>query len=641
MTVKTRFLVSTILSAPMLLAMFGAMFGVMLPGGDITTAVLSSGVMAVGGWPFFKSAWSTLKNHGANMDTLVALGTGTAYVYSVYAVIVGEHVYFEIAALLIVFILLGQWFEEITKHRASNAVEKLVGLQAKDATVIRDGKTFKIPLGEVVVGDSIVVRPGEKVPVDGEVIDGLSNVDESMVTGESMPVAKKIGDSVIGATINKNGSFTFRATKIGSDTLLSQIVELVRKAQASRAPIQKLVDRVSNVFVPVVLLLALATFVVWYAVLGASFVTALLYAVSVIIIACPCALGIATPTALIVGVGRGARMGILIKSGEVLEAARDIRTVVLDKTGTITEGKPKVTDVEGDRSGVLAIAAALESVSEHPLAAAILETATDEHVILKKVKGFEAVPGKGVSGMIAGRKCYVGNRALFADADIALINLDATMLALEHQGKTVVIVGQDGKDDKALGLIAIQDKPKATSKAAIASLHKHGIRTVMITGDNESTARAIAEQIGIDEDDVIAGVLPADKADHVKALQQYGKVAFVGDGINDAPALAQANVGIAMGSGTDVAIEAGGIVLVKNNLEDAVAALRLSQKTFGRIKLNLFWAFAYNTAGIPIAAGALSGMGIVLNPALAGLAMAFSSVSVVISSLLLAKTNIK
>jgi len=598
--------------------------------------ILTSGVMAVGGLSFFTSAWASLKHHGANMDTLVALGTGTAYAYSVYAMIVGEHVYFEIAALLIVFILLGQWLEEMTKQQASRAVEKLVGMQAKEATVIRDGNTLKLPLGDVVVGDIIIVKPGEKIPLDGDIIDGSSTIDESMVTGESMPVVKSAGSTVIGATINKNGSFTFRVTKIGGDTLLSQIVALVQKAQASRAPIQKLVDKVSRIFVPVVLLLAIATFVVWYAVIGATFPASLLFAVAVIIIACPCALGIATPTALMVGVGRGARMGILIKSGEVLEAARDIKTVILDKTGTITEGHPKVTDVIGDRKMILAIAAALEAVSEHPLASAVLELAGAEKIAIQNVQDFRAIEGKGVVGVIAGQKSYVGNRALFSGEAISFAAINEAMSALERQGKTVIIIG---RDDAILGLIAIQDQPKASSQAAIARLHRHGIRTVMMTGDNRSTAEAIAAQIGIDE--VIAGVLPGDKADHVKALQQHGKVAFVGDGINDAPALAQADVGIAMGSGTDVAIEAGGIVLVKNDLQDAVTALRLSQKTFRRIKFNLFWAFIYNAVGIPIAAGVFSGAGIILNPALAGLAMACSSVSVVVSSLLLGKANLR
>ncbi len=612
------------------------MLGGELPATMTTMLVLTTGVMVVGALPFVRSAWASLKNHSANMDTLVAIGTLTAYIYSIYAYFNDLPVYFEIAALLIVFILLGQVFEEITKSRANNAVEKLLGLQAKDATVMRNGNTIVVPLEEVIVGDIILVKPGGKVPTDGEIVDGSSTVDESMVTGESLPVAKRVGDTIIGATINKQGSFTYKVTKVGADTLLAQIVELVSKAQASRAPIQKLVDKVSNIFVPVVLIIAIITFIIWYVVLGLTFVDSLLFAVSVVIIACPCALGIATPTALMVGTGRGARMGILIKSGEVLEAARDIKTVVLDKTGTITEGKPIVTDVIGDKQDVLRIAAALEAASEHPLASAILEASELSGITVEKTTDFIAVEGKGIIANIGGTKSYIGNIALFESSHIEVTSLASDMHSLEKQGKTVVIVG---RDNQAIGLIAIQDKPKPTSKAAIESFRRHGIRTIMITGDNEGTAKAIAAQVGIDE--VIANVLPGDKADHVKSLQQHGKVAFVGDGINDAPALAQADLGIAMGSGTDVAIEAGGIVLVKNNLQDAVSALRLSQKTFSRIKLNLFWAFIYNSAGIPIAAGVFSGAGVTLNPALAGLAMAFSSVSVVVSSLLLSKSNIK
>lgn len=632
MSIKKRLLISFVLAIPLLVTMFG----ILLPGGMITMIALSSGVMIIGGGPFFVSAFKSFKNHSSNMDTLVALGTGTAYIYSLYAVTVGMHVYFEIAALLIVLILLGQWFEEITKNRASNAVEKLLGLQAKEATVMRGGVAVKVSLDEVVVGDILLVKPGEKLAVDGEITEGGSTIDESMVTGESMPVEKRVGDHVIGATINKQGSFLFRATKVGGNTLLAQIVELVRKAQASRAPIQKIVDQVSNVFVPIVLIIALLTFAVWYVFLGASFVDALLFAVSVIIIACPCALGIATPTALMVGTGRGARMGILIKSGDVLEAARDITTVVLDKTGTITEGKPVVTDIIGDQEHVLIVAVALEAASEHPLASAILDAAKTRDISLQKVSSFKAIAGNGVSGKLSGQMEYVGNRALFTTFKSKLDAYEVEIERLETEGKTVMIVGNERK---IYGLIAVQDQPKATSAEAIASFHKYGIHTVMITGDNEGTAQAIAHHVGIET--VIAGVMPGDKVDHVKALQVDGKVAFIGDGINDAPALAQADLGVAMGSGTDVAIEAGGIVLVKNDLMDAFLALRLSQKTFGRIKLNLFWAFVYNAAGIPIAAGVFSGVGLTLNPAIAGLAMAFSSVSVVTSSLMLSRTKLR
>ena len=477
------------------------------------------------------------------------------------------------------------------------------------------------------------MRPGQKIPVDGEIIEGKSSIDESMVTGESMPVSKTAGSSVIGATINGSGTFAYRATKVGADTVLAQIVELVGKAQASRAPIQKLVDSVSNIFVPTVLIVSVLTFFVWFVLLSASFTAALLYAIAVLIIACPCALGLATPTALMVGTGRGAKMGILIKNGEVLEASNDISLVAFDKTGTITVGKPAVTNIFGDDS-VLEIAAALEQNSEHPLAVAILEKAKKSKIKLQKVKDFEAVEGKGVKANLGGDEIFIGNHKIIDGLNLPQ-EIEDEMLKLEQQAKTVMVVG---KNQKALGLIAVQDEPKKTSAAAIKQLKKLGYKTVMITGDNQHTAQAIADEIGIDE--VVASVLPAEKADQINALKQSDKVAFVGDGINDAPALASADLGIAMGSGTDIAIESGGIVLMRNDLRDVVKALKLSQKTFKRIKLNLFWAFIYNTLGIPIAAGAFATWGVVLNPELAGLAMAFSSVSVVLSSLQLSRSKI-
>lgn len=593
-----------------------------------TMFYLATPIMAVAVWPFIRSAWAAFRNHHANMDTLIAVGTLTAYLYSIYALYNFEGVYFEIAALLITFILLGQLFEELTRGRASSATKKLLGLQAKDAEVIRDGQPVRVPLQDITIGDIIRVKPGEKIATDGEVVDGHSSVDESMVTGESVPVHKEAGLAVIGATINKTGTLSFRATKIGADTLLAQIIELVKKAQSSRAPIQKLVDKVANIFVPVVLILAILTFVVWYVLLDATFTTALLYAIAVIIIACPCALGLATPTALMVGTGRGAKLGILIKSGEVLEAANHMSTVVFDKTGTITVGKPVTTNIVGDEQRVLSIAASLEAASEHPLAIAILERAEDLGVSTKNVTRFRAVEGKGITGIIDGKKAFVGNQKIAEN--ILSEELRTTMDKLEAEAKTVMIVGYG---DTAIGLIAVQDAPKEHAASALAELKRRGYRTVMLTGDNQATAEAIAAQVGINE--VIAGVLPGEKAMHIKALQAAGKVAFVGDGINDAPALAEADLGIAMGSGTDVAIESGGIVLVKNHLEDVVRALELSQKTFGRIKLNLFWAFIYNIIGIPVAAGALAGLGFTLSPTLAGAAMAFSSLSVVLSSLLL------
>ena len=635
MSVKNRFIFSLIVSLPMLLEMIARpLTDFALPGHAWTMFLLTTAVMAVAGWPFMRSAAASFRNHLANMDTLIAIGTATAYLYSMYALLTHGAVFFEIAAFVVTFILFGQVLEEAMKGRASSAVEKLLSLQAKEAEVIRKGKVARVPLADIVVGDILRVRPGQKVAVDGVIIEGSSPIDESMVTGESMPVTKKPGDAVIGSTINKSGTFLYKATKIGADTLLSQIVDLVKRAQTSRAPIQKTADTISSIFVPAVLIIAVFTFAVWYVLFSASLASALLFAVAVIIIACPCALGLATPTALMVGTGRGAKLGILIKSGEVLEAANDIQTVVFDKTGTITAGKPVVTDIIGNEKAVLEVAVSLESMSEHPLATAIVAKAEASGIRSSTVSHFTTVEGKGIKAEINGKRAFIGNTKLLGEMSFDA-KLAKTMNDLEHEAKTVVIVGMD---NKVLGLIAIQDAPKETSAQAITALKKRGLKTVMITGDNERVARAIAEKVGIDT--VIAEVLPSDKADHVKALQQAGKVAFVGDGVNDAPALATANLGIAMGSGTDIAIEAGGIVLVKNSLQDVVQALALSQKTFNRIKLNLFWAFVYNTLGIPIAAGVFVGLGLTLSPELAGLAMAFSSVSVVMSSLLLSRTRL-
>ncbi|HMU12106.1 MAG TPA: copper-translocating P-type ATPase [Candidatus Nanoperiomorbaceae bacterium] len=634
MSVKSRFVISLLCSLPMAFEMMARpLFGWELPGHTYTMFALTTVVMIIGAWPFIRTAMAAFRNHHANMDTLIAIGTSTAYIYSMYAMLNHQPVFFEVAAFVITFILLGQLFEEMTKGRANSAIEKLLVLQAKDAEVLRGGKLVQIPLTEIVVGDIVQVKPGQKIAVDGVITEGSSTIDEAMVTGESLPVSKKVGDTVIGSTINKTGMFMFQATKVGHDTLLAQIVEMVKKAQVSRAPIQKTVDTISNIFVPTVLIIAILTFVVWHVLLDADIATAMLYAVAVIIIACPCALGLATPTALMVGTGRGAKLGILIKNGEVLEAAHDIQTVIFDKTGTITLGKPVVTDVVGDEKAVLQLAASLEHASEHPLAAAILDKASELGIEPKKVTKFRAIEGRGVSAEIDGALTFIGNGTLLPGK--LDTTLEKEMQRLQDEAKTVVIVGSK---NKAIGLIAIQDTPKDTSAAAIASLKKRGYRTIMITGDNERVARAIADQVGIDE--VIAEVLPSDKADHVASLQSRGKVAFVGDGINDAPALAAANLGIAMGSGTDIAIESGGIVLVKNDLRDIVTALALSQKTFNRIKLNLFWAFIYNVIGIPIAAGVFVWVGLKLSPELAGLAMAFSSVSVVSSSLLLNRVKL-
>lgn len=636
MSLKWRFGVSLILSLPMVLEMvLHPLIHWMLPGGNWTMLGLTTIIMIISARPFAQSAWAAFKKHHANMDTLVAVGTTTAYVYSIYAMLTHQAVFFESAALVTTFVLLGQVLEERMRSRASTALEKLMDLQAQTATVQRDDQWVELPLNEVQVGDLIQVKPGAKIAVDGKVLTGESTVDEAMVTGESMPALKKPGDQVIGATINTTGTLTFQAQKVGDQTMLAQIVELVRKAQNSHAPIQKLTDQVSNFFVPIVLIIAIITYLIWYLGLNASNAQALIFAVSVVVIACPCALGLATPTALMVGTGLGAKLGILIKNGEVLEAANDLQTVVFDKTGTITQGQPTVTDIVGDSAQVLQIAASLEKLSEHPLAQAILQAAQQQHLSLAAVTNFQTHTGQGVTADLAGSATFVGNHRLAANYSIS-DQLQQQAQVLEAAAKTVIFVGQE---QQVIGLIAIQDQPKSEAAAAISALKKQGLQTVMLTGDNQVVAQAIAHQVGIDQ--VIAGVLPTTKAQQVQHLQQQGKVAFVGDGINDAPALSAADVGIAMGSGTDIAIEAGGIVLTKNDLWGVPQALALSRKTFQRIKLNLFWAFIYNILGIPIAAGVFAGFGWTLSPELAGLAMAFSSLSVVTSSVLLGRTKLE
>lgn len=630
-----RFWISFILSIPMLIQMFAMPFHWMMPGYNWIAFITTTIIMAISAAPYWSSAWAAFKHHSANMNTLVAVGTAVAYFYSIFAMFTGHEVYFESAAFVTVFVLLGDAMEEKMHNNASNALAKLIDLQAKDAEVERNGEFVKVPLDQVKVGDIIRVKPGEKVPVDGVIVDGSTTIDESMVTGESMPVTKKKGDDVVGSTINTNGTFNFKATKVGSDTMLSQIVDLVKKAQTSHAPIQNLTDKISNIFVPAVLIIAIITFVIWYVFLNASLVTALLFAVSVVVIACPCALGLATPTALMVGTARSAKMGVLIKNGEVLEEVSDLDTVVFDKTGTITVGKPQVTDVVGNQNKVLTIAASLEENSEHPLATAVVKKAKEDKIALAQVKNFAAIEGKGVRASYDGQTAFVGSDRLLEDISISQEMKDQA-IKLQKEAKTVVYVGLG---QEIIGLIAIQDVPKPSSKAAIAELKKRGLKTIMLTGDNPNVANAIGKEVSIDQ--VIAGVLPTEKAAEIKKLQDEGrKVAFVGDGINDAPALSTADVGIAMGSGTDVAIESGGIVLVQNDLMGVVRALDISKKTFNRIKLNLFWALIYNTIGIPIAAGLFMGLGLTLSPELAGLAMAFSSVSVVTSSLLLNKTKI-
>ncbi|GAP03406.1 copper-transporting atpase [Fructobacillus pseudoficulneus] len=635
LTTNKRFTIALIFSLPMLAQMILTPFGFHLPGGTWTEFVLTTVVMAVSASPFVRSTWSSFKKHHSNMDTLVAIGTVTAYLYSIYAMLAGQDVFFEGAALVITFILLGQVFEERMRKNASSAIEKLLDLQAKDAEVIRDGQALVIPLDQVQIGDIVRVKPGQKIAVDGTIVEGQSTIDESMVTGESMPVEKAVDDAVIGATINKNGTLLFRADKVGDETMLAQIVDLVKKAQTSHAPIQNLTDKVSSIFVPIVLILSILIFMIWYVFLGATVSTAIIFAVSVLVIACPCALGLATPTALMVGTGVSAKAGILIKNGEVLEAVNHVKTVIFDKTGTITQGQPVVTDIIGGQDQVMTIAGQLEAASEHPLAVAVMDKAKELGLAENNsVENFQAIEGKGVTGRIDGQTAFIGNAKLLADRQMSA-DLQETMTQLQEAAKTVVLVGVG---DEVIGLIAIQDAPKPSSKQAVASLKKRGLKTVMLTGDNQLVADAVAKQVGIDQ--VIADVLPNDKAEYVQKFQQEAEVAFVGDGINDAPALTTADVGIAMGSGTDVAIESGDIVLVKNDLQDVATAIQLSAKIFNRIKLNLFWAFIYNVLGIPVAAGAFAAIGLTLSPELAGLAMAFSSLSVVISSLLLNRVKL-
>ncbi len=625
-----RFWITSIFTVPLVIIMIGMSTGgishqVMRWG----TFLATTPIMLAAGGPYIQSAWSSFKKHNANMDTLVSLGTLVAYLYSLVALFTGLPVYFESAGFILFFVLLGAVFEEKMRKNTSQAVEKLLDLQAKTAEVLREDSYVQVPLEQVKVGDLIRVRPGEKIAVDGVVVEGVSSIDESMVTGESLPVDKTVGDTVIGSTINNSGTLIFKAEKVGSETVLAQIVDFVKKAQTSRAPIQDLTDKISGIFVPAVVILAILTFWIWFVLLGASFVTSLLYGVAVLIIACPCALGLATPTALMVGTGRSAKMGVLLKNGTVLQEIQKVQTLVFDKTGTLTEGKPVVTDIIGDKTEVLGLAASLEEASQHPLAQAIVKRATEAGLELHAVENFKALHGKGVSGQINGKLVLLGNAKMLDGMDISSAYQEK-LEELEKEAKTVVYLAVDSE---IKGLLALQDVPKENAREAIAKLKKRGLRTVMLTGDNVGVAHAIAEQIGIEE--VIANVLPEEKAHEIHKLQKNGKLAFVGDGINDAPALSVADVGIAMGSGTDIAIESADLVLTTNNLLGLARAFDMSKKTFNRILLNLFWASIYNLIGIPIAAGVFSVLGLVLNPELAGLAMAFSSVSVLISSLML------
>lgn len=604
------------------------------------------------GWEFYRGAISSLKHRTANMDTLVAIGTTVAYVYSAFVILLPDVVrrigieatpYFDVATIIIGLILLGRYFEAKAKAGTSEAIKKLIGLQAKTARILKDGKELDIPISDVIIGDIIRVRPGEKVPVDGIILDGESSIDESMLTGESIPVDKMKDDTVVGATINKTGTFTFRATKVGSDTMLAQIIKLVQEAQGSKAPIQRLADLVSSYFVPAVIILAIATFIVWYD-FGPSpaLLFALLNIVAVLIIACPCAMGLATPTAIMVGTGKGAEHGILIKDAESLEIAHKVNTIIFDKTGTLTKGKPEVTNIvvaipNLTENEALSLAASLEKGSEHSLAESIVAEAEKRELKFVSISQFKAIPGHGVESMTEGKKVVLGNRKLMIRENIDISKSNTIIEELENEGKTVMMLGLE---NKLIALIAVADVVKETAKSGIASLKKLGIEPVMITGDNKRTAQAIAKLVGIEN--VLAEILPDQKEAEVKKVQAMGKVvAMVGDGINDAPALAAADIGIAMGTGTDVAIEAADITLINKDLKSVAAAIILSKKTMRTIKQNLFWAFGYNIILIPVAMGALYPFfHILLNPIFASVAMATSSVSVVSNSLFLKRKKI-
>lgn len=624
--------------------------------------IFATPVQIWAGWEFYKATFSSLRHRSANMDTLVAIGTSVAYLYSVFVTFFPERVkqlgidplpYFDTATIIIGLILLGRFFESRAKSATSDAIRKLIGLQAKTARIIVDGNEVNTPIEKVEIGNMIRVKPGEKIPVDGEIIEGQSSIDESMVTGESIPVDKQKGDTVVGSTINKHGMLLYKATKVGQDTMLSQIIKLVQEAQGSKAPIQRIADSISSYFVPAVLMLALVTFAIWYD-FGPTpaLLFALLNTVAVLIIACPCAMGLATPTAIMVGTGKGAEQGILIKDAESLETAHKISTVIMDKTGTLTYGKPELTDIltgntfEDNQKDILQLVASLEKASEHSLADAIVKEAEEQRVTLLPVTKFTAMPGMGVVGDINGKHILFGNRKLMEREDVHISHVDEQVTKLEHEGKTAMICAVDGK---LTAIFAVADTIKESAVEGVKKLQKMGIEVVMLTGDNERTARAIAKQAGITT--VIAEVLPQEKEDIVKKIQnkrmeignsrkrQY--VAFVGDGINDAPALAAADVGMAIGNGTDIAIEAADITLVNKQLTAIASAITLSRKTMLTIKMNLVWAFGYNIVLIPVAVGILYPfLHILLNPIFASIAMAASSVSVVANSLRLKSAKI-
>ncbi|MBD1910703.1 MULTISPECIES: heavy metal translocating P-type ATPase [unclassified Leptolyngbya] len=644
-----RVWLSGAISALLVVGSLPAMTGVAIPfipmvlHHPVLQLVLTAPVLLWAGQSFFINAWKALKRHTATMDTLVAVGTGTAYLYSLFPTVfpgwfieqgLSPDVYFEAASVIIALLLLGRMLENRAKGQTSEAIRKLMGLQAKTARVIRDGRELDVPLASVTLGDIILVRPGEKIPVDGDVVDGSSTVDEAMVTGESVPVKKQPGDEVIGATLNKTGSFKFRATRVGKDTFLAQIVKLVQQAQGSKAPIQRLADQVTGWFVPVVIAIAILTFIFWYNIMG-NVPMALISTVGVLIIACPCALGLATPTSIMVGTGKGAENGILIKGADRLELAHQLQTVVLDKTGTITQGKPTVTDfvtVKGthDELELLGLAASLERHSEHPLAEAVVHYAQTQWAELSHVEQFEAIAGSGVQGYVGDRWVQIGTHRWMNEQGMNTRALEQSGERLECLGHTVIWIAVDGQIEAIMG---ITDAVKPSSIKAIRALQRMGLEVVMLTGDNQRTANAIAHAVGIQR--IFAEVRPDQKAATIEAIQAEGRVvAMVGDGINDAPALAQADVGIAIGTGTDVAIAASDITLISGDLQGIVTAIQLSRATIRNIRQNLFFAFIYNAAGIPIAAGLLYPVfGWVLSPVIAGAAMAFSSVSVITNAL--------
>ncbi|MET1030924.1 heavy metal translocating P-type ATPase [Domibacillus tundrae] len=643
----TKFTISALLSLPLLWAMAGHFeftSGLYVP--DLfmnpwMQLVLATPVQFIIGSQFYIGAYKALKNKSANMDVLVALGTSAAYFYSLYLSFqsIGHsghapELYYETSAILITLILLGKLFEAKAKGRSSEAIKKLMGLQAKTAIVERDGTEIEVPLEQVLAGDIVHVRPGEKIPVDGRVIEGQSAVDESMLTGESIPIDKKYGDDVIGATINKNGFLKMEATKVGRDTALAQIIKTVEEAQGSKAPIQRLADQISGIFVPIVVGIAFVTFLVWFLLVEpGNFAEALEKMIAVLVIACPCALGLATPTSIMAGSGRAAEYGILFKGGEHLETAHKVDTIILDKTGTVTNGTPVLTNVitnEIEEAELLALTGAAEKQSEHPLAEAIVTGIQKKGITLKKSEQFEAIPGFGIQSVVEGKEVLVGTRKLMNEWRIDILSAENQMNEFEKEGKTAMLVAIDGQ---YAGIVAVADTVKDTSKEAVRRLKDMGLHVSMMTGDNEQTAQAIARQVGIDH--VIAEVLPEGKADEVKKLQEQGKhVAMVGDGINDAPALATADIGMAIGTGTDVAMEAADITLIRGDLNSIADAIYMSKITIRNVKQNLFWAFGYNTLGIPIAA-----LGF-LAPWLAGAAMAFSSVSVVLNALRLQKVKL-